>query len=587
MLKQLTILIFSFVPFFLCSQTFVIDAKINGVKDGTMFFLRQFDTQKIINGGTIEKGSLQIKGQLADIPQHLWLCTTIDDEFYYCDMLVDKDTIFIEGDINDFPYYLHFSGAKSQAQYGEYLELVKDINRRRDSLSLLSEEYHSLGAWSESGGYSSGPQDFLKRFSKKKNKPQQEGKKMGLDVDWELKDAEHTRDSLRFEFAYRNMDSYAGQFLLTRFMKLISIDSLRQFYRLIPVDMKHTKFARMLSNQINPYADNCIRQADNLMSLEGTPAEEMFYAKEAFNLYEQGVRLDPERLDGYIALGFMYERLLPLKGIEAYDISIRYLDMFIDDPNIRESEREVARKRIDGINNRKYLATNTMPDMVQVKGGSFLMGSTYPEDNNPQRNVKVGDFMISKYEVTNNQFARFLSEYESDVVKGGDFQGEPLYYECNWGIQGKKPVMGYESHPAIYVTWFGAQEYCKWAGGRLPTEEEWEYAARGGMNGDRLYPYSGGIELDSVGWYAANSDGKPHPVGTKQPNSLGLYDMSGNVWEWCSDSFDREGRQYAIVKGGSWFIERAMCRIACRYSIYPSSKHFNNGFRLVKAAVAP
>lgn len=572
LLKKLIFsLLFCFISLSLSAQSFVIDAKISGVKDGTMFFLRQFDNQKIINGGTIEKGRVQVKGELGDIPRHLWLCADVGDEFYYCDLLVDKDTIFIEGDIRDFPYYLRFSGAKTQAEYGRYLESVKDVNRRRDSLAYIADELHQIESMTR------------RRKAKINNIKVEEYNRQVIDD--ELSATEHLRDSIRFQFVYGNMDTYAAQFLLTRFMKLVCIDSLRRFYRLIPVDMKHTKFARMLSNQINPYADNCIRQADNLMSLKGTPAEEMTYAGEALLLYEQGVTLDPERVDGYVALGSMYGRLLPLKGIEAYDISIRYLNEFIADGNIREAEREVARKRIEEINYRKYLATNTKPDMVTVEGGTFTMGSTYAEDNSPQRQVAVGGFQISKYEITNNQFAEFLRQYESNTVKGGEYQGELLYYECNWGIEGGKPAKGYESHPAIYVTWYGAMEYCKWAGGRLPTEEEWEYAARGGASGDKAFPYSGGMELDSVGWYAANSEGKPHPVGTKAPNRLGLCDMSGNVWEWCSDTYMKDGRQYAVVKGGSWFIERPMCRITCHYAIYPGSKHFNNGFRLAKTMV--
>ena len=88
--------------------------------------------------------------------------------------------------------------------------------------------------------------------------------------------------------------------------------------------------------------------------------------------------------------------------------------------------------------------------------------------------------------------------------------------------------------------------------------------------------------LDSLGWYAGNSEGKPHPVGMKKPNELGIHDMSGNVWEWCSDSFEKDGKLYAIVRGGTWFNERASCRPTCHYYIYPGSKHFNNGFRIVK-----
>jgi formylglycine-generating enzyme required for sulfatase activity len=547
---------------------YVIDARISGVKDGTTFFLRPFDTQKIMNAGNIEKGRVIIKGLLTNNPQHVWLCTTINNEFYYCDLLLDNDTVFIEGNINDFPYYLRYRGSKTQTMYGNYLDIVKDINRRRDSLISLSGQLHKMESYS------------IRKIRKINGIAATLYDREGIDR--ELAAAEYTRDSLRFEFIYSHMDTYAGQFLLTRFMKLISVDSLRQFYRQIPVEMKHTTFARLISNRINPYADNCIRQAEDLLSLkEENASQEMHLAEEAFALYEQGVRLDPERLDAYVALGSIYERLLPSKGIEAYDISIGYLEQYAGSPDIRESEREVARKRIEEIKRRKYLATHTKPEMVQIKGGVFTMGSTYPEDNNPSHEVQIKDFRISKHEITNNQYAEFLKQYDSPVVKSGENAGEPLYYECNWGIREGIPVKGYESHPAIYITWYGANEYCKWAGGRLPTEEEWEYAARGGMYGNKDYFYSGGMGIDSVAWYAANSGGKPHPVGTKLPNELGLYDMSGNVWEWCADTFYHDNKQFAIVRGGSWFIESAICRLTCRYSIYPNSKHFNNGFRLV------
>ena len=567
LMNRLFISLFLFLSIYfpVSASIYMIDAHIKDVPEGTRFHLREFDTRKIINTALIDKGRLVMHGELSETPQHLWLYTTLKDEFYYCDLLVDKDTIFIEGSIHDFPYYLNFRGAKTQAEYGNYLDMVKGLNRQRDSLHILSEEYHKLGAWS--------------RKTKKDTIPQRQG----LEVDWELKHVEQTRDSVRLDFAYNNMDTYAGQFLLTRFMKQVSIDSLRQFYRLIPVEMKRTKFARLLSNQINPYAEACIRQADELISMKGkTPDEEIYFAVEAFKLYEQAVRLNPERLDAYITLGSIYERLFPVKGVEAYDISIHYLEEFIKDSSLNESEREVARKRIEVINYQKYLATNLTPEMVFVKGSTFVMGSTYSEDNNPEHNVTIHDFMISKYEVTNNQFAVFLEDYKSDVVKSGENEGEILYYECNWGIQNKMPVKGYESHPAIYITWYGAREYCKWAGGRLPTEEEWEYAARGGLHGNWNHLYSGGMELDSVGWYITNSEGTPHRIGGKIPNELGLYDMSGNVWEWCSDTFYREDKKYAIVRGGAWFIERAICRPTCRYYIFPASKHFNNGFRLVK-----
>lgn len=567
MRKVLLSILFTFYGFLLMASGnhYVIQANINGVKEGAVFFLKQFDNQRIINSMRIEKGRFMMRGTLTDIPQHLWLCTTIDEEFYYCDLLIDKDTLFIEGNISDFPNRLHFRGAETHMGYAAYLERTYDLNIRIDSLNALSMFLHDLGAIGK------------KRQQDGKDTP----KTSELDVDIKLHAAQQERDSIRIDFINKNMDKYAGQFLLTRIMKKLSPDSLRQFYRLIPVEMKKTKFARIISNQINPYADNCIRQADNLLSLSGSPIEINKYTEEAYKLYEQGVQLDPERTDGYVALGTMYERLLPVKGPSAYDIAITYLNKFIES-DVREEDRSEARKRIKDINFRKWLSTNTIPEMVNVKGSTFIMGSTYKEDNNPPHKVTVKSFSISKYEITNYQFAAFLEAYESAVVKEGPDAGQPLYYECNWGIKQGKPVQGYEAHPAIYITWYGAKAYCQWAGGRLPTEEEWEYAARGGLYGKRDHLYSGGMELDSLGWYAGNSEGKPHPVGMKQPNELGLHDMSGNVWEWCSDNFEKDGKLYAVVRGGTWFNERASCRPTCHFYIYPGSKHFNNGFRLAK-----
>ena len=301
------------------------------------------------------------------------------------------------------------------------------------------------------------------------------------------------------------------------------------------------------------------------------------YAEEAYKLYAQAVQLDSTRTDGYMALASMSERLLPVKGLEAYEISMHYLRKFMES-DIRPGEREAAVKRMEDLQFRKWLKLNEEPEMVTVKGGTFEMGSTYKEDNNPLHQVKVGSFRISRYEITNYQFALFLTSQGSEKIKNSP----PMYYPCNWGIQDGKAVPGYEAHPAIYITWYGAQEYCKWAGGRLPTEEEWEFAARGGIHGHRDHLYSGGMELDSLGWYAGNSDGKPHRVGTLKPNELGLYDMSGNVWEWCSDTQIKDGKEYVAVRGGTWFNERPICRPTCRYYIFPNSKHFNNGFRLVK-----
>lgn len=559
--------LFISLPLLLAEGKYIINAHITGVKDGTAFYLKGFEDQKIIGSGIIRKNNFVIKGELSDTPQVLWLYTTIKKELYYCELFMDNDSLSISGNINDFPYNLTFGGAKTHLEYNAYTQLIKEVSQKRDSLMQVAENLHEKG----------------RRNTKYQN--------LAIIADQQEKALSNQRDSLQLLFIHKNMDKNAGLFELTRVMKFLPVDTLRDLYRLIPNDLRKNKFARRISNQINPYADNNIRMAENLMSQNfGTRKT---YALEAFALYEKAVTLDSTRTDGYIAIAMMYDLLLPLKGPEAYDIAIKYLKKFIE-ADVSEADRETVRARLRQIEFRKELSTTVFPQMVNVAGGSYTMGSTYKEDNNPPHEVSVDSFYISKYEITNYQFAYFLKEYKSATVKSGPYMGEPLYYECNWGIQEGEAVAGYELHPAIYITWYGAQAYCQWAGGRLPTEKEWEFAARGGVASNYNNLYSGSMEMDSVGWYNANSGGKPHQVGTRHPNELGIYDMSGNVWEWCSDSFYVDEKYnkhdtlvsgsslYAVVRGGTWFNERQTCRTTCHYYIYPASKHFNNGFRLVK-----
>ena len=147
--------------------------------------------------------------------------------------------------------------------------------------------------------------------------------------------------------------------------------------------------------------------------------------------------------------------------------------------------------------------------MVYVAGGTFQMGSNSGYDNEkPVHTVTVSSFYMDATEVTQAEYRK---------------------------VMGKNPsrFSGCDDCPVENVSWHDANEYAKKVGKRLPTEAEWEYAARGG-NKSKGYSYSGSNDLDAVGWYDNNSRSKTHPVAQKQPNELGLYDMSGNVWEWCS-----------------------------------------------------
>jgi formylglycine-generating enzyme required for sulfatase activity len=220
-----------------------------------------------------------------------------------------------------------------------------------------------------------------------------------------------------------------------------------------------------------------------------------------------------------------------------------------------------------------------IPEFVAVEGGTFQMGSNRGDsDEKPVHSVTVSDFNISKTEVTFEQYDAFC-----------DATGRDKPDDKGWG-RGNRPV--------IYVDWQDAFDYCEWMSKttgetyRLPTEAEWEYAARGGSK-SKGYTYSGGNNLYAVAWYDNNSRDKTHPVAQKQPNELGLYDMSGNVYEWCSDWYgdyssspqtDPQGsnsEEYRVLRGGGWLHHDSGCRVAFRLGYSPDGRYNFYGFRLV------
>jgi len=239
-------------------------------------------------------------------------------------------------------------------------------------------------------------------------------------------------------------------------------------------------------------------------------------------------------------------------------------------------------KNIDvKIKNKKVLI-KMVPEIVYVKGGTFYMGSNDGEsDEKPIHKVIMSDFYIGKYEVTFEEYEKFC---ESTRREKPDDNG--------WG-RGKRPV--------INVCWYDAVEYCKWLSEetgkkyRLPTEAEWEYASKGGLK-SAVYKYSGSNNIDEVAWYDGNSGDKTHPVGTKQPNELGIYDMSGNVWEWCSDWYDEDyyskspstdpkgpsSGEYRVFRGGGWYNSSVNCRSALRGRSLPDYMGDGDGFRCVQ-----
>ena len=219
--------------------------------------------------------------------------------------------------------------------------------------------------------------------------------------------------------------------------------------------------------------------------------------------------------------------------------------------------------------------------MVAVQGGSFTMGATYEqigdnyEDEEPTHKVTLGSYYIGKFEVTQELWVALMGE-------------NPSFYRS-------------EKCPVECVSWNDCQQFIAKLNQltgkkfRLPTEAEWEFAARGGVK-SREYKYAGSFDIDKVGICGLDWNSGTRPVGSKAPNELGIYDMSGNIYEWCSDWFgryraaDQENPQGApsgtsrVMRGGSWFVPSNYARVSNRSGSDPDARFIHIGFRLAMSA---
>jgi len=239
-----------------------------------------------------------------------------------------------------------------------------------------------------------------------------------------------------------------------------------------------------------------------------------------------------------------------------------------------------------------------MLKMIFVKGGTFDMGSNFEQtDSKPMHKVTVSSFSISKYETTNLQYCTFLNDIKYDArITYGDTTYIYLkddYSQINFINDVFVPDSGKADFPVTDVTWYGAKAFAKWAGGRLPTEAEWEFAANGGVKRDST-TYSGSNEADEVSWSNSNSDGSTHEVGTLAPNELGIFDLSGNVWEWCNDWYNPKYYTYKsqinpkgpdngtfrVLRGASWDYDFDVGRITNRFGYKPRAHNYDYGFRV-------
>ena len=241
-------------------------------------------------------------------------------------------------------------------------------------------------------------------------------------------------------------------------------------------------------------------------------------------------------------------------------------------------------------------------DMILIPAGEFIMGTDSEEanaDQKPAHQVYLDAFYIDKHEVTNAQFEAF-------IVDGG-YQNRKLWTEVGWDFiqknqiktplqHGENSVSTDPAHPVIGVSWYEANAYATWAGKRLPTEAEWEKAARG--TDGRIYPWGDEMDFSKLSYF-------PHVIKVQTVGSFangaspyGVLDMAGSVWEWCSDWYNEsyylqgsrknpkgpDGGEYRVLRGGGWDSIRLQLRTSYRYYDQENRRTYNIGFRCVQDA---
>lgn len=264
-----------------------------------------------------------------------------------------------------------------------------------------------------------------------------------------------------------------------------------------------------------------------------------------------------------------------------------------------EAKKELAERFLKELNK----------DMVLVNGSCFMMGDNFGDgDSNeqPVHEVCVDDFYVGKHEISVSAFRDFVKEtgYETESNAG---DGMPYFADKEWKEDHNrywdKPGFSQTNiHPIVGVSWYDTQEYINWLNYktgmnfRLPTEAEWEYAARSGGKKEKWAGTSNEAELGRYTWYEGNSGKRTHPVGQKEPNGLGLYDMSGNAWEWVEDWYVKDYYEkspehnpkgsstgiHHVIRGGSWSSFPRFMRASHRLSYNPDHRDACLGFRLAR-----
>lgn len=243
-------------------------------------------------------------------------------------------------------------------------------------------------------------------------------------------------------------------------------------------------------------------------------------------------------------------------------------------------------------NNTNYYSETTLGlnlKMIYVEGGNFMMGCGPEQGNNcyqneqPSHSVSLNSFYISALEITQSQWEKVMGISINE-------QKEQSGYSRLYGVG--------SNYPMYYVSWNDAMKFCKQLSKKtgknytLPTEAQWEYAARGGTY-FKDTRYAGAKTIDDVAWASQNSQASAHQCGAKNANELGIYDMSGNITEWCLDWYDdydtynitdpvnNERGTFKVLRGGCWDSKNTQCRVSSREFDKPQTRHYNYGFRIV------
>jgi formylglycine-generating enzyme len=239
--------------------------------------------------------------------------------------------------------------------------------------------------------------------------------------------------------------------------------------------------------------------------------------------------------------------------------------------------------------------------LIFVESGKCLLGSNKGDtDEKPAKQIRISSFYIGKYEVTNAEFVEFLN------AKGNQVEGHSIWIDLGGKWQDLKCRIyqaddkfkvenGFKDYPVNFVSWYAANAYCKWRGGRLPTEAEWEFAAKGGKLARKKNILEIESHLEKYAWYSVNSEEQIHQKGQKLCNALGIYDIMGNLWEWCNDFYKQdyykmrdksnprgpETGDFKVIRGGSWTNKAETMVISNRNAVNPTSNKINIGFRIV------